>query len=352
MFLNQPSLDPVKYDNLAAFEKHLESSVSYPFPPVYLIMGKELVECTEAAEKLQHALLPIKGAQQLDRRSFDGSQIVKKDLLTEIHSIDFLTDKRVIWIQQADKLKKELTEVIEHYLDHPNPSLYLLLTASTLTKTTHFYKKIEKTGVVLEFAELKPWEKEKKLIEWVSKQSTLARKVIPYQVCQYLVKHSHCDQGLVKQELEKLLCFVGEKKEITLQEVMAICTNTQVETIWLLGEAIFRRDPSTAIQIARGLLESGQSFFPLVRNLRTQVQTHYQICTLLALGKQASDVTQEFPYMKGQILERHLQFARQHGLEKFRTSLLTIDAIELQAKNSQVDEIFLLDLLIAKLIAL
>lgn len=339
----------MKYDNLRAFEKHVESSTPSHFSPLYLILGKEPVEAKEAFDVLVKGLLPNEKDRSLCLSLLDGTQLAKDQLLSELDNLSFFVQKRVICIQQADKLKKDLTEALENYLARPNSTHYIILFAQTLAKNTNFYKKAEKAGIVLELAEPKQWEKEKRLIEWVNKQMTATRKMMAYPACQFLVKYSGYDHGVLKQELDKLLCYVGDKKEVTSEDVAAICTSLNAETIWQLGEALFRRDRTSALRIGRALLEEGSALLPLLRQIRSQFQTEYQICTLLGQGGRAEDVMQEFPYMKGQILDRHIQLARHYGQESFRQALLAIDAMEMQAKNAQLDETLILDLLIIKL---
>lgn len=255
----------------------------------------------------------------------------------------------MIWVQQADKLKKAVQDNLIKYFSRPAPSQYLLLSASSWAKNTIFYKAAEKEGIILDIAELKPWEKEQRLAEWVNKQAAASRKLISYQVCQFLVKRLGNDQALLAKELEKLICFSGERKEIVQQDVEALCHRQQVETIWQLGEALFRRDAGASIQMVHALLMEGQSLLPLLRQIRSQYQTGYQICLLLGEGKQASDISQEFPYLKGQILERNMRQAQQYGLDLFKKGLIALDGAELRVKNSPVDEKIIAELLIMQL---
>ena len=129
----------------------------------------------------------------------------------------------------------------------------------------------------------------------------------------------------------------------------ALCHRQQVDTIWQLGEALFRRDAGASIQMVHALLMEGQPLLPLLRQIRSQFQTEYQICLLLAQGKLVSDISQEFPYLKGQILERHLHQAQQFGLESFKKGLIALDAAELRVKNSGADEKIIAELLIMQL---
>ncbi len=338
----------MKYDNLSAFEKHLTDTPSQQFKPLYLVLGKEAFECQEATQLLLRFLLPSH-SRELSLSTWEASQLEEDALWTALHTRSLFCETRVIWIQQADKLKKSIQEGLEKFLARPQSSLHLILSASTWQKNTAFYKAMDQVGVILELAEIKPWEKEKRLAEWINKQAMAARKLMSYQVCQSLVRQLGCDSSVLTQELEKLFCFCEGKKEITQQDVEAICTKQQHESIWQLGEALFRRDTHVALQMAHAFLHNGHALLPLLRQLRSQFQTEYQISLLLAQGKRGPDITQEFPYMKGQILERHMWQAQHYGLDALKQGLLLLDATEMRVKNSQIEEKILIELLIVQL---
>lgn len=335
----------MKFDNLRAFEKHVDSASPNHFSNIYLILSKEYSESQEAIHYLLKAL--AKGEHVT---TYEGSTVTSEAILNDLNSPSFFSPTRVILIHQADKLKKALQEELQKYMQHPSRSMYLILSAPALLKNTTFYKTIEKNGIVLDLPELKPWEKEKRLIEWVTKQASNARKVISHPAAQHLVKQIGADQNLIASEFEKLLCYIGDRQEITMQDITAICSNLPSETIWQLGEAVFRRDAPAAIRATHVLLnENGNSLLPFLRQLRSQFQTGYHISQILLQGGNGATVSQEYPYMKGQILEKNMQTAQQYGVKRYRQGLLAIDEAELKAKNSQMEEDLLAELLIIKL---
>lgn len=337
----------MKCDNLRAFEKHLEESVPHHFHPLYVIAGKEPFECQEALQLLLRFLLPKE--KELGLQTFDGTKVEESLLWTALRSPSLFTATRVISIQQADKLKKSIQMELTASFLQPSPSQYLILSGLNWQKNTSFYKAVEQAGFVLEFAEIKPWEKERRLADWINKQVAAERKIMAYPVCQALVKHVGLDQTLLSQELNKLLCYCYDKQEITLQDLQAICTFHPEESIWQLGEAIFQRKSSVALHLVQLFLLDGQAGLPLLRQLRAQFQTQYQLCTLLAQGKNTHDISQEFPYMKGSILERNIRQAQAYGLEALHQGLLAIDATELRLKNDNIQEDILLERLILQL---
>ena len=203
--------------------------------------------------------------------------------------------------------------------------------------------------MVLELAESKPWEKEKRLVEWMGKQAAMARKQVSFLVCQALVSRVGFDRMAVEQEWEKLLCYTIEKSEITLQDLERLSPPPRAESLWQLGEAIYRRDATGALQMAHALAVEGEAVLPLLRYLRSQFQTGYQMCLLLAEGRNAQELAQEFPHLKGQLLEKSARQAQHYGEDAFKRGLLAIDAAYMRVKNFAMDEQWLVELLVLEL---
>jgi DNA polymerase-3 subunit delta len=334
---------------LRAFEKHLEGSAPLNFSPVYMILGKDGGDRRLALDTLIAALRRAQPQEELALRSFQGDAMKAADLARELDTFSFFSPKEIVVVHDADALKKETAEMLTRYFQKTNPRQTLILAASALLHTTNFYKQAEKTGVVLEFAEEKPWEREKSLAEWAAQAAAAQGKRLPPRTAEALVKHVGLDRATLTQELDKAICFCGERPEITPQDILTICTPGFSSNEWQLGEAIMRLDPSAALQILRELLLEGTPIFSLLRQLRSQLQTGCQTAWILAGGGGADGVAREFPYLKGRLLDQKVQLAQTYGLSRFKKGLQLIDEAEIAAKNGMDDHALLADLTIIKL---
>lgn len=339
----------MKYTNRRAFDKHLEGANPAHFAENYLIISKEPAERKEAVDLLTGYLLHGQMNSDLCLKSFDSERISADDLHSELHGLSLLSDKRVVVIHQAEKLPKSISSILEEYFSHPNHSVCLIISASSIHSNTNFYKKAEKAGVILDLAEEKPWEKEKSMKEWILQRAAKMEKKVDAQCAAFLLKQIGCDQSVVYNEFEKLCCYVGERVEITPRDIAAVCTKINLENGWQLGEAIFRRDAKMALRTVHALMEEGTAFLTLLRQLRSQFQTEFQVCSILAGGGTQQDVSQQFPYMRGMILDRHIQNAQSYGMQRFKTGLLQIDEAEMKFKSNALSPEILMEVLIAKL---
>lgn len=342
----------MKYSQWRPFEKHLESAAPSHFSDVYLVISKEEFEKKNA----ENAILRHLGgsASSLPSKVLEGESTSPDVLQGELNSFSlFASGRQIVVLRNIDKLKAASKEVLEAYLANPSRSHYLLLTAESLPSNTNLYKKAEKCGVIFEGLNAeKPWEKEPRLLAWLQEQAALSEKNFEPQAAQALLKQIGLEVGLLHQELEKLICYVGERKAITLSDVNAICLHFPTDTIWQFGEAIFRQQAGTAFQVVRGLLKESHALIPLLRQLRTQFQTGYQVCSLLLSGGSAMDVSSQFPYLKGALLQKQIDLARGFGHHRYKQGLILIDQTEVLAKNSSIDPDLLIDTLIIKLTTL
>lgn len=339
----------MKLTQLRAFEKHLVGAAPSHLSFLYLILGKEAFQRKTAVEKLILTLEKSADGGSIELQNLDAERVSTKELMQEVNAMSLFASKRAILIEGAEKLDKEAMGALERYFDKPNASIHLILSASTLHHGTSFYKKCEKIGIILEFLEEKPWEKERSTQEWII--STLAEegKSIDSSCSHQLVKLLGTQHELLYNELQKLMCFIGHRTQITMQDISAIISPVSLETGFQLGEAIFRRDAAAAMRICKGLLLDDTPFVVLLRQLRSQFQTEYQICSILSQGGGPAEISRQFPYMKGAILDRHMAFAQGYGMQNLKAGILKIDETELQAKNSGLDMDFLAELLIVKL---
>lgn len=340
----------MRYTNLKAFEKHLENSSPNHFADIYMLLCKDDFERKEAIDCLIGKMLKTQNNNEHSLTVLEGNQLVLENLMNELNTLSLFSPKKILLINQADKIEKSILEKLEEYFIHPSPLIVLIISASSISHSTNFYKKAEKHGIVLDIPEEKSWEKEKLRKEWVfSKVASEGKKIDPL-ACQLILKQVGTDSALLSQEIEKLFCFIGDRKEITPRDVESVCSNESQENIWQLGESIFRRDGNTSLRITKGMLEDGVALLSLIRQIRTQFQTEFQVCSLLTAGGNGTDVMKLFPYMKGQILERHMHAAQNYGMARFKKGMLEIDNTELLAKNSSVDPSLLAEMLIIKLV--
>jgi len=132
---------------------------------IYVITGKQepLVnaECENLLDKL---LQPQERPTGLFNA--DPSQVCASEVLDELRTVPFLTDKRVVVIKGADDFVSKNRSLLESYFDKPCPTGILILTVNTWPPKTKLAKKLPKVGKLIKTVEPKPWQLPRRLIEY------------------------------------------------------------------------------------------------------------------------------------------------------------------------------------------
>lgn len=339
----------MKYSMLSGLIKHLHEARDNGFSSVYTLLGKEEFARKQAVEEVLQALLKGK-SRELCLKNFEGETVSPPQLMHELSSSSFFSEQIVVVVQQADKLKKAVVERLLPYLAQPNPGVYLILSAANLPANTQLYKALEKQGIILLLGQEKPWEKEKSLGEWARAKFDAGGKKISSALCLTLVKQMGLDQALLDKEIEKIICYCGERKEVLAEDLAAIGSYKGNENSWQLGEAILRLDAAAASRLAIELLVAGEMhLLQVIAALRRQIETSFQVCSILVSKGSREEITRTFPYMQGNILERHIQLAQGYGISRFKRAMMLLQEMETRSKNSQGEAELLAMQLVAKL---
>ena len=92
--------------------------------PIYVIVGKEKSLVDAECEKLLEELLE---PQQRMTGLFnaDPAQVSTSEVLDELRTLPFLTERRVVLVKNADKFVSENRELLEKYFDKDRKSTRL-----------------------------------------------------------------------------------------------------------------------------------------------------------------------------------------------------------------------------------
>jgi len=84
----------------------------------------------------------------------------------------------------------------------------------------------------------KPWDRKARLERSLVLQAIGQGKALNSDAASYLLEHVGLDLAALEQEMLKLFCFVGERKQISLDDVCKICAAEKDINTWQLAEAI------------------------------------------------------------------------------------------------------------------
>ncbi len=176
-------------------------------------------------------------------------------LRESLQTLPFFGSGKAVWLQNCNFLGDERTastaavtetlgDLAQEFKDFPWGSVRLLITAGKVDKRKTFYKALDKLGKVETYAGLSVDDR-----DWMVRAETMAReglserkKEISDEALAELVSNVGPHTRQLQSEVEKLSLFVGNRKEIEVADVAAICTRNKSARAFALGDALGDRD--------------------------------------------------------------------------------------------------------------
>jgi len=223
--------------------------------PIYVIAGKEdsLVN-THCRELLDKLMEPSQRATGL----FDAEPAVvsASDVLDELRTAPFLTDKRVVLIKGADDFISKNRPLFEKYFDNPCPTGRLVLTVKTWDARTKLAKKLAKVGELISVTQPKPWELPQRLIRYASEAHD---KKLSRNAAELLIELTGDELSRLYSEIDKLALFADTEKAITPKHTELLIGHNRLFNAFAVIDAIIAGNAGAAVERLRGMFAGDKS---------------------------------------------------------------------------------------------
>jgi DNA polymerase-3 subunit delta len=211
--------------------------------PIYVIAGKEKSLVDAECEKLLEKLLePEQRATGLFNA--DPAEVSATEVLDELRTLPFLTERRVVLVKGADEFVSENRELLEKYFDNPCPTGILVLTVSSWPERTKLAKKLPSAGKLLNVAQPKRGQLPRRLMQYARDAHD---KTISEAAAELLVELTGDELVRLYSEVDKLALFAHNEKSITEQHIESLIGHNRIFNAFTVIDAIMAGDIAQAI---------------------------------------------------------------------------------------------------------
>jgi len=221
---------------------------------VYVIFGQEEHLKAEALGKLRQQLIGQDDPSLAESR-YDGSSAELAAVLDDLRTLPFLTQRRVVIVEDADKFVSQHRRALERYVENPSDTGVLVLVCRSWPGNTRLARLVKKTGEAIEAQPLKG----QGLVRWVINRAAEEGKIMRQQTAAMLVETIGGDLGRLASEVEKLSIFCAGRKEITPQDVETLCGITAEQSIFRMNDLLAEGKLSQALTVLNRLLQQDRS---------------------------------------------------------------------------------------------
>lgn len=228
--------------------------------PVVLVFGEDEFAVKQRARQIYQQW--NEEAAGLDQEIIDASVSNSGEALKSLgklrealQTLPFFGGGKVIWFQNCNFLADDrtssaaavtetLSEIAQELKEFSWDSVRLLISAGKVDKRKVFFKTLDKLGTVESFAgwsvDDRDWANQAE--GWALKAIRARQKEISEEALAEVISRIGPNARQLDAEIEKLALYVGQRKEIELEDVTAICTRNKMARAFALGDALGDRD--------------------------------------------------------------------------------------------------------------
>lgn len=302
---------------------------------LYLITGDDLFEREKTVEKIKSAFGElVKGINFI---------VIDKDTINllqgEVTTYPFGFDKKLIIVNIVNKSQDtddgaskndwfddELMENILNSID-----MNVIVFNGNFQATSKIYKFVSQNGKCIDCN--KPKNK-KDIAPWVADLVRKEEKTISNENASYIVHTCGADKMMLYNEIQKLVDFVGERKEITKKDIDEVGIRNLETIIFDLTDSLGARNVTNSIRVLEELLMQKEP----IQKILIMIAKHFKslLITKICMNENrdvANELNIKFPF----IVNKYKEQARRFTREELENVLLDISELDVNSKIGKID---------------
>lgn len=281
--------------SFAPTEKFVAEVTGRKLRPAYVLIGDEVFFRDQCRQALLRHLVP-EDLRDFSVHDLDLASSSVADVLDRARTPSLMAPFQVLFIRGVKTLygrgsHEEEFAAVEAYVKDPNPAAVLIFVADHISipadvrrmemQDKDRYQRIRDTlGEYCGIVELARVE-ESDGMRWVIEHAQKEGVRVDQDAARELIDSLGADMMLVSRELEKLILYVGEKKQITLGDVETMVLAAKQRSLYELTDAISAKDKSRALAVLGALLSTTEGEEAAIGHLYMLARTFRQMLVIL-----------------------------------------------------------------------
>jgi DNA polymerase-3 subunit delta len=272
---------------------------------LFLIYGEDDLSATRKADEIVSGLCPPEeqafGLETISPESgeetADAVCAVLRNVRQALLTSSFLGGRKTVYLRQApffdpftepgkfEAVKAEIDRLLDLLKEHLPLEHFFVALTTKINKTTSFYKTFQKLGQVMEFSEP---EKEKEAAETLIPLVEEALKELglemPMDVFRAFLDRTGFHFRHIRQELEKLSVYVGNRRTVTLSDLELMVAPIRETKFWEYADAFCTGDLAHTLHVMNRMFEQRIFPVPMIANLQNRLRDLFVLRDCLDRG--------------------------------------------------------------------
>jgi len=248
----------------------------------YLFEGAEEYIKQQALKQLCARVLPA-GLEEMNLTELSDPDA--DALIAAAETLPFMGEKRLVIIRECSLIApgrkaedERKAEAITEYLGHISPSACLVFyVKGKADGRKKLYTLLKKKNAIVDFSPMNDAE----CADWARKSMKRMGKLLDGENAGRLVFTVGRDAALLRQEMEKLAAFLGDRDAVTAEDIDAVCTRSTECTVFQMVDAQVAGNLDQAFALLRDMVRAGENRVGILAMLLRQYRILYHMRRLL-----------------------------------------------------------------------
>ena len=310
------------------------------FRRVYLLYGDEDYLKLQYKNKLLRALVTEGDTMNFSR--FEGKEAQVPALIDLAETMPFFAEHRVILVEDSGFFKNAAPQLAEYLPDMPETTCMIFI-EKEVDKRSKTYKSLKDIGRMVEFKT----PGEKMLTRWVLTVLQKNGKKLTQPTMQLFLEKAGNSMGNIDRELEKLICYVGDREIIQMDDVEEICTGQTENRIFDMIHMMAEKRQKEALELYYDLLALKEPPMRILFLLVRQFNILLQVKTMVAAGMEQNQIADRAG-LRSFTIRRYRSEAGHFSVQKLKEALRDCARAEEDVKTGRLDDRLSVELILVK----
>lgn len=305
--------------------------------PAYLVVGDDALKREAVMKKLRMRLEKL-GDLSFNFDSFSGENADGDSIVAACQTMPFASEKRLVQVSEADKLKKADYAPLVDYLSSPNDTTVLIMLAEKMAASAALYKTVSKIGFTAIIDCSRP--KARALPMHVVKMAKGYGLDMNERAATKLIELVGEDTVRIDAELNKLSLALGVSSKITEREIKAHVAQVSEAKPWEFVNAFSARNISECMRLYD--LMPSVSLLALLSMCVARIRELISAKSIEDSGRSVSSSLPQLLGVPDWKVKNHAAYARMFTAQELRDALeRSMHAEKAMKSGSDVDAVFL-----------
>lgn len=326
------------------YQDFIKNLLSGKIFPVYFFYGDETYLIDEGVGKIEKKFV-TKNSASFNRDVFYGEESDASQIVNTALSVPMLAPKRVVIVKNFHRLSQPGKELILKYCQRPSPQTVMIIISNSVDFRKKVYAGFQKSAELVECKNLY----ENQIPIYIQQFARDRGKSIHPRAIQLVQSKMGNSLQAMINETEKLIHFVRDKNEITVEDVEELVGISRDYNVFQLWDSLGQKDLTKSLFILKQMIETGESPVYLVSSLTNYFLRLWRIRALKSKNTPDNEI--------GKILHIHqffvrssIQQAKRYSDTEIKNAMKLLLEADIQLKTSYQKPKFVLELLIFQII--